>query len=373
MKFVISTQELNYLIGKIFNVVPQKPTMQILSNIYIEAANDELILTATDLTVGIRCNTEAKIIEEGSAAIPAKRFAQLVRELTSANIEISSAHEITTLISGTSRFKMNGMKKEEFPILPPFSRQPTLVIPQKDLKNLLYRTSFAISKEDTRYVLTGALMQIGQGQVSFVGTDGKRLAKAHLPIETPPDFSTQAILPSKAVDEIFKNLQEEGDASIFLLEGKIMVQINNTLIMSKLLVGDYPDFSRVIPENSDIIITLHRDELISLLRQISLFLPDPNLAVRFLFTDGELKITANTKEIGEGHVCMPVNYQGDKLEAAFNPGYFLDILRHCNEETVTLGMTDAYNPGIIADGEPQGKLIDSTPIFIIMPMRLSEE
>jgi DNA polymerase III subunit beta len=374
MKFVISTQELNALISKIQNVVALKPTIPILSNFLIEAYNDELILTATDLTVGIRCHTEAKILEEGATTLPAKRLAQLIRELTTINIEISSnANEVTTLVAGTSRFKLNGMNKTEFPSLPDLSNTHSFHIKQSDLKDLLYRTSFAVSKEDNRYVLTGVLMQIINQQATFVGTDGKRLARSYITIDVAPEFTSQSIIPLKAVDEILKNLTDEGEAKISLMPDKIAVEANQTIILTKLLSGDYPDVNRVIPDQAENIMTLHREELMTLLRQVSLFTADNHHSVRFSFGEGELKLTANTMDIGEGHVAMPVNYQGPKLEIAFNPGFFLDILRHCKEETVTMGLIDAYNPGLITDGQQASKLHQATPLFVIMPMRLSED
>lgn len=374
MKFMISTQELNYLINKIQNVVPQKPTVPILGNFLIEAGNDELVLTATDLAVSIRCNTEAKIVEEGATTLPAKRFAQLVRELTTVNVEVSSnSHETTTLIAGTSRFKVNGMNKKDYPDLPDLTAAHAFKIPQKMLKDLLYRTSFAVSKEDNRYVLTGVFMLIANGTLTFAGTDGKRLARTHTAIEIDPSAFNQAIIPLKAVDEILKNLLDEGEAKISLMSDKIAVDANQTLVIAKLLTGDYPDINRIIPESPSIIVTLHREELTSLLRQVILFTTDMHHSARFTFSNGELKLAANTNVFGEGNVGMPVNYQGPTLEIAFNPAYFLDILRHCKEETVTLGMTDAYNPGMLTDGEPPAILNQATPLFIIMPMRLSED
>jgi DNA polymerase-3 subunit beta len=241
------------------------------------------------------------------------------------------------------------------------------------LKDLLYRTSFAVSKEDNRYALTGVLMQINQGRVSFVGTDGKRLARAHSSIDLPFDFTSHSIIPLKTVDEILKTLGEEGMAKISILPDKMALEANQTLLLTKLLSGDYPDINRVIPEKSDIIVTLHREELTSLLRQISLFTSEDSRSVRFTFTDGELHLIANNADFGEGNVSMPVNYQGDKLEIAFNPAFFLDILRHCKEETVTIGLTDPYNPGIITDGDQLPGSLDVSPLFIIMPLRLSED
>lgn len=378
MKFVLSTQELNYLLNKIQNVVGQKATIPILSNFLIEAFNDELVLTATDLTVGIRCFTEAKIIEEGSTTLPAKRFAQLIRELTATNLEVASnANEVTTIVAGTSRFKLNGMGKNEFPTLPDMSTAHHFQMKQSDLKDMFYRTSFAVSKEDNRYVLTGVLMQIENGLATFVGTDGKRLARAHVAVETPESFVSQSIIPLKAVDEILKNLSDdsEGIVKIAVMGDKISFEANDARVVTKLLAGEYPDINRVIPEKSDMIVSLHREELLSLLRQISLFTADNNHSVRFTFTKGELKLTANTMEIGEGNVCMPVNYQGPQLEIAFNPGFLIGILLHCDKEseTVTLGLTDPYNPGIITDKGNLDNPLQASPLFVIMPMRLSED
>lgn len=376
MKFVISTQELNYLLSKIQNVVSQKPTIPILSNFLLEVLNDELILTATDFNVGIRCHTDAKIIEEGGTTLPVKKFSQLMRELSTLNVEISaSSNEVTTIVAGTSRFKLNGMSKNEFPSLPDLSEAHSFRMLQKDLKDLLYRTSFAVSREDNRYVLTGVLMQIANGIATFIGTDGKRLARAFTKVEIDPSITCQAIIPFKAVEEILKNLTEDKEmVELSLMPDKIAIEANQTRILAKLLSGDYPDINRVIPNHSDILVTLHREELSILLRQISLFTADSNHSVRFIFSDGELKLTANTMEIGEGNVSMPVNYHGPKLEIAFNPGFFIDILRHCSSETVTMGLTDAYNPGIITDqDQPLSNPLEASPLFVIMPMRLSED
>jgi DNA polymerase-3 subunit beta len=375
MKFVISTSELNQMINKIQNIVSQKPTMPILSNFLIEAFDDELILTATDLSVGIRCHMDAQILEEGATTLPAKTFSSLVRELVAPTIQISTnANHITTLISGTSRFKINGMSKSDYPELPELKTACSFSIDQAVLKDLLYRTAFAISKDDNRYILTGCHMQVSSGHVIFVGTDGKRLARSFASLELDPEINYQCVIPSKAIEEILKNLNEEGKpAKIFIMQDKIAVEANQTLLLAKLLSGEYPDITRVIPEKTDIKLTLHRNELITMLRQIALFRPDNNHSARFTFSEGELQLTANTSEVGEGHVAMPVNYHGEKLEVALNPGYFLDILRHCKGETVTMGLIDSYNPGIIVDGEELEKSMDASPLFIIMPMRLSED
>lgn len=376
MKFIISTQELNFLINKCLNVVGQKQTIPILSNFLIEAKNDELVITATDLTVGIRCVTEAKILEEGATTLPAKKLAQLARELTAVNVEVSTnANDITEIIANTSRFKLHGMSKNEFPSLPEMTGAAQFKVKQSALKDMLFRTAFAVLREDNRYVLTGLHMSISDTVATFVGTDGKRLAKAYMPILGDPSLKGSYIVPLKAVEELSKNLNEEGDATVFLMNDKIAVEAGSTTIITKLLSGEYPDINRVIPQNPETVIVLHREELMSLLRQISLFTPENNQSVRFTLVNGELILTANAMEVGEGKVSMPANYFGQKLEIAFNPGFYGAILAHCKEETVTMGITDAYNPGVITDKEyvhsPSGE--PPSPLFVLMPMRLNED
>ncbi len=374
MKFVISTQELIALLSKCLNVVPAKSTIPLLSNLLIEAAHDELIVTATDLTVGIRCYADAKILAEGATTLPARRLSQLIKELTAANLEIStSSNETTEIIADSSRFKLNGMSKMEFPSLPEFKEAFHFKVKQSILRDMFYYTSFAVSREDNRYTLTGVCLTLLNGTATFAGTDGKRLARAHMTVEVDPTFQNSYIIPLKAVDEIQKNLSDDGEATVYLMKDKIAIEAGQTTIITKLLTGDYPDIGRIIPQNVDSSITLHREELMTLLRQISLFTSDNSNSVRFTFTEGMLQLSANTMEIGEGRVSMPANYHGNKLEIAFNPGFFLDILRHSKGDTIILGVTDAYNPGLITSDEAVLTSSTASPLFVLMPMRLNED
>lgn len=385
MKFVISNSDLSNILSKIQNIVPQKSTIPILANILIEAQNDELVITATDLTVGIRCYIEAKILEEGSTTLPAKKFVQLIRELTTPHIEVSTTQDITEIKAGSSRFKLHGMNKSEYPSLPDLAGATQFKIKQSELRDMFYRTSFAVSREDNRYVLTGVLMKIKNGTALFAGTDGKRLARTVTQIPVDPSISGDFIIPLKAVEEMQKNLQEEGEATIYLMNDKIAIEANKSVIITKLLTGEYPDIARVIPEATDTQVTLHKEELMSLLRQISLFTTDPTQPVRFTFSEGELKLAAHAMEIGEGKVSMPVNYFAPKLDIAFNPDLLLGILRHTNAkaETVNMSLIDAYNPGLITENPPIDPnqevptptipTLQASPLFVLMPMRLNEE
>ncbi len=365
MKLTIPRLELVALIGKIQNVVPSKPAIPVLANILIEAIDDQLIISATDLTVSMRAYAGAKVQEEGSITLPARRFFQLVRELTAPLVEIHTlSPEIATINAGTSHFKVHGMHKSEFPALPDLSEGVQFSLPSAALRELLSRSAFAAARDDSRQVLNGILLQNTSQVATFIGTDGKRLAKIHARVDLPQDFNGSFIVPLKAVEEMVRMLdvKEEEPAKITLMADKIALELKSTALITKLLSGQFPDVSRVIPSAKEQAISLHREELMSLLRQVSLFTSENSSSVRFSFTTGELHLSATSGEIGEGKVNMPVNYAGEKLEIAFNPIYFLDILRHSKDETVKFSVTDSYNPGLVTDS--------STAQFVIMPMRL---
>ncbi|MBF5050863.1 DNA polymerase III subunit beta [Candidatus Clavichlamydia salmonicola] len=366
MKFVVSRSELSNLIRKIQNVVPPNAPIPILSHVLIEAENDELVFTATDLTVGTKCSAKARTQEKGSLSIPSRRFFQLVRELTDPNIEISSYEgSMVEIVSGSSKFRLHSLKKEEFPDLPDLREAVKVTLSTEQLKETLSRTAFAVSKEDSRYVLTGVLLRIIDGKAIFVGTDGKRLAKTEINITGPSELSGEYVLPIKAVDEISKMFGEDPTTTLFLTEDKVAFESGSALLITKLISGEYPDFQPIVTTNSQISLDLHREELIILLKQVALFTNDSAQSVRFTFLPGELILTANCAQVGEGKVSMPVNYAGDKLEIAFNPFFFLDILRHSKDESLKLGLSDSYNPGVITDS--------TNALFIIMPMRLHDE
>jgi DNA polymerase-3 subunit beta len=366
MKAVVTKVELISLISKIQNIISSKPAFPALANVLIEAVNGEIILSATDLTTSMRASTEATVIEEGSIALPAKKFFQLVRELTAPQIKISTlANDTVEITSGSSVFKIHGMNKSEFPALPAVSTGTQITIPATLLKELLSKTSFSIAKEDNRYVLTGLLLQIQEKKATFISTDGKRLAKAYANIEIDASFQASYILPLKAVEEIIKILDDSQNiSSIYLMHDKICLEYGRILLMTKLLAGQYPDVEKVIPETTPIQITLHREELLSLLRQVSLFTTELTGSALFTFEEGQLGLSATKFDVGESSVSMPVNYSGPKLEIAFNPFYLHDILRHSKDETILLSLNNPFLPGVLTDA--------STALYVIMPMRLKE-
>ncbi|MBN4067504.1 DNA polymerase III subunit beta [Simkania negevensis] len=368
MKFVIAKSELMQLINKIQTIVGKSSaTVPILSNFLLEAKGGEIILTATDLTVGLRCQGSAKIIEEGVTTLPARTFFQLVREITAENIEITTNdNEISTISAGSSLFKLHGMSKDEFPRLPDLTDATKFTVDGAALREGVYRTSYAVSKEDSRYMLTGVLLEVSDGKASFVATDAKRLAKATASIVIgDKSFKARHVLPVKAVDEIIRIVDDTAQATVYLMQDRIAIESGQSLLITKLLSEDFPDYTRIIPDQSDANISLHREELVSLLRQMSLFSDDPTDPICFCFTAGELILKTNNMRVGEGTVSMPIDYHKEKITISLSPHFFLDVLKHTKDETVNFALTDSYNPGMITDS--------TNSIAVLMPLRLQQE
>lgn len=363
LKVVIIRAQLVALIGKVQNAIPAKPVAPILSNLLLEARDNQLILSATDLILSIKAFSSAKVFNTGRVALSAKRFFQLIRELTAPEIELEvGPSNVIHVRAGGSIFKLPGIDPEEFPSLPDFLQAPYISLHAPTFKELLTRTSFAVGKDDSRHTLNGMLLQLTTDRLILIGTDGKRLAKMNAELDTQ-SHKGQYIIPLKAIEEIIRCLDEDGGVKLYLTSDKIALTTSSVTIMTKLLSGEYPDVNRVIPNKASVTIRLHREELITLLRQIALFTSETNHSARFAFTSGELELSAVSSEFGEGRVSMPVDYSGDRLEVAFNPQFFIDALKHCKDETISLGIIDSFNPGMITD--------QTTALFVIMPMRLT--
>lgn len=376
MKFLMSKVELSDLVTGVQNVVALKAPMPVLSNILLETNQNEIVITATDLTVGVRAKANAKIIEPGSTTLPARKLAQLLRELNIAYIEVSTnAKEVAQITADTASFRMNGLPAIDFPTLPDLIGAQKVAISGKDLKEALFNTSFAAAKEDSRYVLTGVMLTVSEKVALFVGTDGKRLARTAVSVDCPEETAFECIIPSKAVDEIVKRLSDsEEKVSLSVLQDKIAVEFHNHTVVSKLLFGDFPDIDRVIPRNLTHVIAVNKEELSLLLRQVSLFVSESNQSARFTFDEGSLFLSANAVDVGDGKVNMSISYSGPRLDIAFNPLSFLDILRHMRGDYVYLGLQDAFNPAVVSDKELKKVLEElPSPLYIMMPMRLSEE
>jgi DNA polymerase-3 subunit beta len=364
MKFSVSKDKMLEGLSIVQNVVSTRTTLPILSNVLLQASDGEIRLTTTDLDVGVRGSVEAQVERTGATTLPARKLFSIVKELPAAEIyfEVDSKN-LASIRSGPSYFKINGLPEEEFPPLARFDEAKVFTIAQKQLKDGLKKTSYAISTDETRYVLNGTLFSFKENKLTLVATDGRRLALVDLELEFPRSQELDIIVPTKAVTELQRMLRDEGDAKISIGENQIAFELNRTLLVSKLIEGNYPNFRQVIPPEAKERITLERETFLTAVRRVAILSSEKSNSVRLNFSKGNIDIAANTPDVGEAKESLPVMYKGRDLSIAFNPEFLMAPLRNLSTDEVYLDLIDEMSPGVIKIAGPF--------LYVLMPMRLS--
>ncbi len=364
MKFSVTKEKLLECLQQVQNVVSTRTTLPILSNVLLQTNGSEVRLTTTDLDVGVRGSFEATIEKEGATTLPARRLFTIIRELPSSEIQFDvDGKNAASIRSGQSFFKILGLPEEEFPPLPKFDDSKVVTIRQKDLRDGLRKTSYAISTDETRYVLNGVLFSFKDNKLTLVATDGRRLAMLDIDLEFPRSHEADIIVPTKAVTELQRLLTDDGDVRVSVGSGQIAFDLNNTLLVSKLIEGNYPNYRQVIPGEMKERVTLERETFLNSLRRVSLLASDKSNSIKLNFSKNNIDITANTPEVGEAKESLPVAYKGREFSIAFNPEFLMAPLRNLTEDEVFLDLIDEMSPGVIK--------IQSPFLYVLMPMRIS--
>ncbi|MGI8889816.1 MAG: DNA polymerase III subunit beta [Chthoniobacterales bacterium] len=364
MKFSVTKEKLLECLQQVQNVVSTRTTLPILSNVLLQTNGSEVRLTTTDLDVGVRGSFEAQIEKEGATTLPARRLFTIIRELPSSEIQFDvDGKNAASIRSGQSFFKILGLPEEEFPPLPKFDDSKVVTIRQKDLRDGLKKTSYAISTDETRYVLNGVLFSFKDNKLTLVATDGRRLAMLDIDLEFPRSHESDIIIPTKAVTELQRLLTDDGDVRVSVGSGQIAFDLNNTLLVSKLIEGNYPNYRQVIPGEMKERVTLERETFLNSLRRVSLLASDKSNSIKLNFTKNNIDITANTPEVGEAKESLPVAYKGREFSIAFNPEFLMAPLRNLSEDEIFLDLIDEMSPGVIK--------IQSPFLYVLMPMRIS--
>jgi DNA polymerase-3 subunit beta len=364
MKFTVTKERLLEALQQVQNVVSTRTTLPILSNVLLQARGNEVSLTTTDLDVGVRGSFEASVDKEGATTLPARRLFTIIRELPSSEISIEvDGKNAASIRSGQSFFKILGLPEDEFPPLPKFENAKVVTISQKDLRDGLRKTSYAISTDETRYVLNGLLFSFKENKLTLVATDGRRLAMGDIDVEFPRSHEADIIVPTKAVTELQRLLTDEGEVKMSVGSGQIAFDLNNTLLVSKLIEGNYPNYRQVIPSEAKERVTLERETFLNSLRRVSLLASDKSNSIKLNFAKNNIDITANTPEVGEAKESLPVAYKGREFSIAFNPEFLMAPLRSLTEDEVFLDLIDEMSPGVLK--------IQSPFLYVLMPMRIS--
>lgn len=364
MKFSVSKEKLLEGLQTVQNVVSTRTTLPILSNVLVQAEEGELRFTTTDLDLGIRSSIKLDVEKTGATTLPARRLASIVRELPSGEIHFDvDAKNSATIRCGASYFKILGLPQDEFPQFPQFENARTFTISQKALKDGLKKTAYAISTDETRYVLNGILFSFKDNKLTLVATDGRRLAVVDIEMEFPRSQETEVIVPTKAITEIQRLLKEDGEVKLSVSENQLAFEIDGTLLVSKLIEGNYPNYRQVIPAETKERITIERAIFLEAVHRVSLLASDKSNSIKLNFAKNNINITAETPDVGEAKESLPVQYKGREFTIAFNPEFLLAPLRNLSEDEIFLDLIDEMSPGVI---KTHGQFL-----YVLMPMRTS--
>ena len=366
MEFSISKDLLVEGIQTVQNAVSQKSSLPILSNVLMEVEGGTLKMTATDLDIGICSTLPVQVVMDGAITVPARKFFDIIKALPDgSNIDISmKKNNFISLKSGKANFKIIGLPREEFPQLPMFKDKDSITVEQAELRDMFNLTDFAISKDDTRYVLNGVYLVVKGDDMTVVATDGRRLAVSSKKLSKKTLVDRSVIVPTKTVQEVKRMLGEEGDVSIKFSDNQILFSFDSSFVISRLIEGEYPNYKKVIPERSIKEIKVLREDFLSATRRASIFTDQDSMAIKLNIKKKKMTISKNTPYLGEAKEEVDIDYSGnDELEIGFNPKYLMDVLKSLAEEEIVFEVNDPAKPGVIRKGEEYA--------YVVLPMQLT--
>ena len=372
MEFSVSKNDLVRELGLSQGVVEKKTTIPILSNVLIEARGDRIILTATDLELGIRCSCPAKVKKEGAGTVPARKLLDYTRLLPDAELNLKFLeNHWASITCGRSRTKIAGMSRESFPELP---QMPETIseISVSLLSSMISRTAFAISMEESRFTLNGALLLLSSEGMTMVATDGHRLAyvESGTGANGGSAKSFRALIPKKAMGEIVKLAEESGPEAKLVFAGDdnhLFFRFGERLLITRKLTGNFPDYERVLPKDNTNIAKLKKEEIRSAIERVSQFADERSRAIRVQFGQGEVKVFSSSVETGESEESVTSEYAGPDLEIGFNAQYLLDFLRAIQQDEVSFALKDQKSAGEMRPASEQPK---DHYRYVVMPMRI---
>jgi DNA polymerase-3 subunit beta len=374
MELIFEREKLWEAMQVVGSVAASRNTLPILANVLIRAADDQIQLAATDLEVGIKFVVQGEVVEPGSITVPAKKLADIVRELPSstssgelAKVKLATlANDRVEIDCENAKFRIVGLTDEEFPPLPEVGDE-FFTLGSAVLRSMIQKTSFAVSTEETRHFLNGVYFNVTPDLVRMVATDGKRLAVATQQQEKPvEEKEIGVIIPTKAVSNIVRTFTDDEDVRIALLENQIAFAMQNMTLISRLIEGEYPDYQAVMAPamSNEIKLSVNTEYLFSVIRRVSLLANPKTPSIRMEAKDSELNVSASTPELGEAQEMMQVSIEGGNVEIAFNARFVMDVLRNIEADEVLFKFRDSLSPVLVTPSEEENYMC------VIMPMRL---
>jgi len=373
MEFTVNKSDLVRELSLSQGVVEKKTTIPILSNVLLEAAGERITLTATDLELGIRCSCPARVKKEGAGTVPARKLLDFVRLLPEGEVTMKFLeNHWANITAGRSRTRIAGMSRESFPELPQMPEK-TAEIPVKTLASMIARTSFAISMEESRFTLNGALLLMRPENLTMVATDGHRLAFVQTNSGQHGDVLQpyRALVPKKAMVELVKLADDADDDGVKAMfagdDNHLFFQVGHRLLITRKLTGNFPDYERVLPKDHQLTAKLQKDEIRSAIERVAQFADERSRAIRVQFAAGEVRVFSSSVEMGESEESVSSEYDGPDLEIGFNAQYLLDFLRAIPQTQVSFELKDQKSAG---EMRPAGDSVTDQYRYVVMPMRI---
>jgi DNA polymerase III subunit beta len=348
-------------------IVERKSSIPVLANVLAEARGGELRISATDLDVSLRCGCAAEVKLEGAITLAAKKLYEIARMLPDEGVRLKQLPDAwVSLESGRASFKMAGLPREDFPVLPDAKTKKGVELPAAALRQLVARTAFAITVEDARYYLAGALLVLDKDGAAMVATDGHRLAYAQRKVPLKISEPQRVLVPRKAIHELGRLLELDESVSFQQVENHLVFVVGGRSLASKMIEGQFPAFEKVIAAGGDKSVVIERDALVMAVRRVSLLSSERSRAVKLALQNGRIELSASSPELGEARESLGVDYHGESVEIGFNAQYLLDFLGAVGTESVTLSLKDSESQGLLRP-QPDGE-VDYR--YVVMPMRL---
>jgi DNA polymerase-3 subunit beta len=346
--------------------VNDRSALPILANVLFEIREHSLILTATDLDVGIRYQVPiSEVLSSGAMTLPARRLTSIIRELPDESVTIEGKKNFAaTLACASSQFRIQGLPPEDFPIFPALEQQDAVTVPSAVLASLIAQTMFAMSLEETRFILNGTLLKLQGSTLTLAATDGRRLAVATATLDGA-GRELNMVVPAKTIRELSRLLQDAGDELVRiapLKDNQLLFEFGGVTVITRLIDGQFPPYESVIPAPSTTTLTCNRQLLMGAIRRASLMTTATSQAVVFELSPNSLVISKESAELGSAHEQLPVAYGGQPMTIAFNPEFWLEVLKVLDTDDVVVELTASDKPAVIR--RPQF-------LYIVLPMKLA--
>ncbi|MCB1160350.1 MAG: DNA polymerase III subunit beta [Leptospiraceae bacterium] len=371
MKFKVKTHDFQKAINSVEGVITAREIKSALSNIKVETGEKAIFLSATDLEISLKTSVEAEVFETGSISLPARQLSNAFKTINFEHtmLETDQEYPTQTIITDADskidfRLNINGIDADEIKTIGTVDMESIFELPCRTFLEMIRKTSYAVALEDTRFVFNGLFVLSKGEHVSFIGTDGRRLAKVDRVFPNKIPFDSGIIIPHKAVREIQKMIELNEFGRVGIIDKQIYIAIGNVELLCKLIDGTYPDYDSVIPKSSSENVRINKDSFQIALKQALIAAEEPSRQIRLRFVDNHLHINSSTPGSTEININIPVEYNSDETIIAFKGDYLIDVVKSIDDSELTVEFSGSNAPVLFRDPS------DEEYLSVIMPMKL---